>query len=175
MKKIFVLALGLLVVPQLVSAQLEVGLDGGFTYSKIDDIDDSFTEFSAPTSYLRLGFMGGESLIIETALGLDWASFGDFSSTSVAIVPGVNFMVTPQVYVRGEAGLLYEKEDNGITDSSSTQYLFGGGVGMRRALGEGALLRLEAGVDRLLENTDEGIPASWDIRALVGISAVIGG
>jgi hypothetical protein len=90
------------------------------------------------------------------------------------LVPGVNILVGDQFYVRPEAGLSYAKFDNGTTDVSSTQLLFGGAAGIRQPLGMGgAILRLEAGVDRLLENEDDGIPSSWDIRFVVGVSAVV--
>lgn len=174
MKRTFVLALGLLAVPALVVAQMEIGLDGGFSYSDVDGATDATIGFSAPVSGMRVGFAAGESLIVETLLGLDWQKEGDASGSAIGIVPGVNFMINDQVYLRGEAGLARAGFDDGAGNSGSlTQYLFGAGIGMRRALGEGALLRLEAAVDKALENTDDGIPSSLDIRIGVGVSAVI--
>lgn len=76
--------------------------------------------------------------------------------------------------MRGEAGLSRFSFDDGVNPSASgTQYIFGAAVGMRRALGTGALLRLEAGVDKALENTGDGIPSSLDMHATIGVSAVI--
>jgi hypothetical protein len=161
--------------PAMASAQVEIGVDAGFNYEKIDDVDDSFFGFGIPVSGIRVGFMGGETLVIETLIDLDYSKFGDSSSTSLGLVPGVNFLLGEQFYVRGEAGLAYFSFDNGTTDGSTTQYLFGAGAGIRKPLGDGALLRLEGAVDRLLENSDDGIPASWDVRAVIGVSAVVGG
>ena len=176
MKRILVLALGLLAAPQVVSAQLEVGLDAGFGYSKIDDVDDALVNFSIPNLGARVGFAAGPTMIIESLVLFDWTKFGDASATTIGIVPGLNFLINEQLYLRGEAGLLYQSEDDGVSPSDSqTQYLFGAGVGIRRPLGSGAVLRFEGAVDRALENTDEFLPASWDIRATVGVSAVIGG
>ena len=47
-------------------------------------------------------------------------------------------------------------------------------MGIRKPLGGGgAVLRLEAGADRLLENTDDLVPASTIFRLVVGASAVV--
>jgi hypothetical protein len=118
--------------------------------------------------------MAGPQMIIETRLGPDWQKRGDASQSLVALLPGLNYLVTPQVYVRGEAGLVRAAQDNGTVSGSSTQYIFGGAVGMRRPLGP-ALLRLEAGVDKALENADDLLPSSLDVHLILGVSAVIGG
>lgn len=180
MKKTFVLALGLLVVPQMVSAQLEVGLDAGFGITMPDaDGSDNITRFGVPSGgalpffappQIRVGFAGGQSLIVESALGFDWVSSGDDSITSLLVMPGVNFLVSPQFYVRGEAGLVRFSDG----DDSITQYGFGAGAGMRRPLGGAALLRIEVGADKWLEDEDAGIDGYLDLRAIVGLSAVIG-
>jgi hypothetical protein len=173
MKRALLLALGLLVAPSVASAQLEVGLDAGLTYEKIQDVDDAAISIGLPLSGARLGFAAGEQMIVETRLDFGWDKQGDASSTSLDLLPGVNFLFGENMYVRGEAGLSYFSFDNGTVDGSFTQYIFGGAVGMRRPVGEGALVRLEAGVDRLLENSDDGIPASWLIGLTVGISAIV--
>ena len=178
MKRALLIALAALAMPVLAQAQVEVGLDGGLGIQKMSGVTDKDISFDVPTSGLRLGFAGGESLIIETMLDFSWNKFGDQKTTSFGIVPGVNYLINDQVYVRGEAGLSYFKYDPGTGGSSQTQYLFGGAVGTRKMLGEGALLRLEAGVDRGLEKKDNGvvtIPASWNFRVVAGISAVVGG
>jgi hypothetical protein len=174
MKRVLVLALGLLFVPALVSAQLEVGVDAGLSFESIDDFDDSAFDIDIPTSGIRLGFAAGETLIVETLLDFGYGSFGDLSATSLALVPGVNFLLGEQFYVRGEAGLLYSSFDDGTSDDSATQYLFGGAAGLRNEINDNVIFRLEGGVDRLLENEDEFIPASWVIRVVAGISGVIG-
>jgi len=173
MKRALLLALGLLVAPSVASAQLEVGLDAGLTYEKVQDEDDAAIGIGLPLSGARLGFAGGEQIIVETRLDFGWDKQGDESSTSLALLPGVNFLFGENMYVRGEVGLSYFSFDNGVVDGSFTQYIFGGAVGMRRPVGEGALVRLEAGVDRLLENSDDFQPASWLIGLTVGVSAIV--
>ena len=174
MKRTLVLALGLMVVPAVVSAQLEIGLDSGLSYSDVDGATDATIGFSVPTSGARVAFAAGEQLLIETRLGFDWQKEGDASGNLLSLLPGVNFLVNEQVYVRGEAGLSRFSFDDGVNPSvSGTQYIFGAAVGMRRALGTGALLRLEAGVDKALENTGDGIPSILDMHATIGVSAVI--
>src|SRR5688500_16974309 len=182
MKKTFVLALGLLVVPQVISAQLEIGLDAGFGIAMPDaDGADNVTRFGVPSGgalpfvappQIRVGFAAGERLIVESALGFDYVSSGDTSLNSLLVMPGVNFLVGPQFYVRGEAGLVRFSDG----DESTTQYGFGAGAGLRRPLGGGAaLLRAEVAADKWLEDLDAGIDGYLDIRAIIGISAVIGG
>ena len=173
MKRIMVLTLGLLVGPALVSAQVEIGIDAGFSFESISGVDDNVIGFGLPTSGMRLGFMAGEQIIVETRMGADYFKFGDNSGTDIDIVPGINFLVNDQFYVRGEAGLTRSSFDDGTGSVSSTQYLFGGAVGIRRPLGEGAVLRIEGGVDRWLENSDDFIPASTEVRVGIGVSAVV--
>ena len=177
MKRTLVLALGLMLVPAVASAQFEVGLDVfGLTYSDVDGAQDAAIGVGLPLSGMRVGFWGGETLLIETRMEADWDKEGDASATSLMLVPGVNFLVTPQVYVRGEAGLQYFKLDPGTgTSFSGTQYLFGAGVGMRRPLGEGAVLRLEGGLTKGLESLDGAIAfaSSTNIHVSAGVSAII--
>ena len=175
MKRTLVLALGLLVVPAVAAAQVEIGLDGGLSYYDEDQAADAGILFNVPVSGTRIGFMAGPNMIIETRLGLGWFKQGDANGSSLDLIPGLNYMVTPQVYVRGEAGLTRDSFDPGTGGGSTTQYLFGGGVGMRRSLGAGAVLRLEGGVEMGMENQDDGIPSYMEIHGTVGLSAVIGG
>jgi len=175
MKRSLVLALVLMFAPAMASAQVEIGLDAGLGISKVDDADNTGVSFGIPVSGARIGFMGGETLVIETLIDFGYNKIGDTKLTGLSLVPGVNLLLGEQFYVRGEAGLSYAKVSSTGVDASTTQYLFGAGAGIRKPLGDGALLRLEGAVDRKLENTDDGIPASWDIRGVVGISAVVGG
>ena len=172
MRRTLVLALGLMVVPAMAAAQVEVGLDAGFIYSDEDGAPDAAFGFSLPVSGARVGFAAGEQMIIETRLGFDWMKQGDASGSNLDLVPGLNYLVNDQIYVRAEAGLSRQSYDPGTGGNSQIQYLFGGGVGMRRPLGP-ALLRLEAGVVKGLENTDDLIPSHLDFHATVGVSAVI--
>lgn len=173
MKRSLVLTLALLVAPALVSAQAEVGLDAGFTISSIQDVNDNVNSFALPGQWARVGFSAGETLMVESLIGFDWSSQGDYSSSTLLLMPGLNLLFAEKFYVRGEAGLLRLSVSDTGFDASSTQYGFGGAVGLRNMLGDAAVLRLEAGVDRWLENTDDGVPARTDIRIGAGISAVI--
>lgn len=179
MKRIFVLALGLLLAPVAVSAQVEVGVDGFFTISNPSEPDGVSTSFdntnsiSLPSPAVRVAFPAGETLLVESLLGFNWSSQGDDSGSALLLMPGVNFLVGEQFYVRGEAGLMRTSFDNGTVSSSATQYGFGGGAGMRMPLGDAALFRLEAAADWWLENEDDGLLGRMDIRIGAGISAVV--
>jgi hypothetical protein len=172
-----VLAIGLLVAPQAVHAQFELGLDFfGLTYTDIDDgVDDAAIGVGIPESGLRVGFNAGPQMIIETRMEFDWDKRGDLSGRSLLLLPGLNFLVNEQVYVRGNVGLYNQAFDNGVVDGSATQYIFGAAAGIRRALGSGAVMRVEAGVDQMMENEDEGIPKELRIHGSVGVSAIVGG
>ncbi len=177
MKRTLVLSLGLLLMPQVAAAQLEIGFDVvGLTYTDVDGAADAEIGVSLPASGARVAFPASPQLLIETRIEADWDKRGDVSGSQIFLVPGVNFLVNPQVYVRGEVGLLRVAGDNRTVSASGTQYLFGGAVGMRRPLAGGAaLLRFEGGVAMGLENTDSDIPFAKTtiIHAGVGISAVI--
>jgi hypothetical protein len=177
MKRTFVLALGLLVAPQMASAQVELGLDFfGLNYSKVDGDDDASISVGIPESGLRVGFNAGPQMIIETRMEFDWDKHGDESGRNLILVPGLNYLVNDQVYVRGNIGLANFSFDPGTgTSVSGTQYIFGGAVGIRRALGSGAVLRVEGGADQWLENQDDFLPSELDIHGSVGISAIVGG
>ncbi|MEQ1855180.1 MAG: hypothetical protein ABL963_01855 [Longimicrobiales bacterium] len=174
MRRTLVLALGLMVVPAMASAQVELGFDFfGVTYNDTDGAQDATIGVSLPLSGLRVGFMAGPQMIIETRMGFDWEKEGDASGRSLTLVPGLNYLVNDQIYVRGEAGLENFSFDNGAgTSFSGTQYVFGAGLGTRRPFGMG-ILRLEAGVQKALENTNDGIPSSLNIYGSAGASIAI--
>jgi hypothetical protein len=173
MRKSLVLALGLMVVPTIASAQVELGLDFfGISYTDVDGAADAEIGASFPVSGMRVAFPAGPQILIETRIEGDWSKQGDASGKSLDLLPGINYLVNDQVYVRGEAGLSYGSFDTGTVSGSSTQYLFGGAVGMRRPLGMG-ILRLEAGVLKALENTDDGIPSWMQFNLSAGASVVV--
>jgi len=182
MKRIFVLALGLLFVPAMASAQVEAGLDAFFTISNPSEPEgstgsfDNTNSFELPAPVARVGFPAGETILVETILGFNWASQGDESETALVLLPGVNFLLGEQFYVRGEAGLLRMSYDDGTDSESTTQYGFGGAAGMRMPLGDAAIFRIEAGVDRWLEAKDGDVITALgrtDIRIGAGISAIV--
>jgi len=163
-----------MVVPAMASAQVELGLDFfGITYSDVDGAADAEIGVSLPLSGMRVAFPAGDGLSIETRMELDYSKQGDASGRDITLMPGLNYMVNEQVYVRGEAGLMNFSFDPGTgTSVSGTQYMFGGAVGMRRPFGMG-VLRLEAGAVKALENTDDGIPSWLDITVGAGVSVVV--
>jgi hypothetical protein len=176
MKRTLVLALGLLIVPAFVSAQVEVGLDAGFGISMIDDADDNINSFSLPGTWVRVAFAASPTILVEPVVGLEWFSVGDASGSDLLLLPGIVFLLGEQFYVRGEAGLFRESFDPGSGGDSTTQYAFGGEVGLRMPLGDSALFRAGIGVDRWLEVSENSVieePARTDVRLGVGISAVI--
>jgi hypothetical protein len=174
MRRILVLAFGLMMAPQMVSAQLELGVDFfGVTYSDVDGAADANIGVALPLSGLRVGFAAGEGMTIETRMEFAWDKQGDASSRDLMLLPGLNYMINDQIYVRGEAGLSNFSFDPGTgTSTSGTQYMFGAAIGTRRPLGMG-VLRLEAGALKALENTDDGIPSWLDIGASAGFSVVV--
>ena len=113
MKRGILLALGLFAVPALASAQVEVGLDAGFQYEKADGADDAQTGIGVPLSGARVGFAAGEQVIIESRVGFAWAKEGDYSATSLGLLPGVNVLFGDGMYVGGQAGLQYMSIDFG--------------------------------------------------------------
>lgn len=174
MRRILVLALGLLAVPQLAFAQVELGVDFfGIDYFDEDGAADAAIGVSLPVSGLRVGFPAGSNMIIETRLEFDWAKQGDASARNLVLIPGLNYLINEQIYLRGEAGLSNFSVDPGTgTSVSGTQYLFGGGIGTRRSFGMG-ILRLEGGVQLGTENTDDGIPSYMNIYGSAGVSVTV--
>lgn len=173
MKRALLLTLALLGVPMVVAAQLEIGVDAGLSIESVDGQANDLTRFSIPTSAVRVGFGAGESLIVETLVAVNRVSSGDFSSTSIGLLPGVNFPVGDQFYLRGEAGLQRLSVSLSGNDESRTQYAIGGAAGMRIPASENVGFRVELGLDRWLENEDEGLPTTTEFRVLAGISAVV--
>jgi hypothetical protein len=182
MKRSLVLALALLIAPALVSAQVEVGLDAGFNIAMISEPDgftgniDNVNTFDLPSQAVRVAFSAGDMLLIESMVGFDWFKQGDSSDNTLLIMPGLNYLLGEQFYVRGEVGLYRYSESDGTDDFSYTQFGFGGAVGLRMPLGDAALFRVEAGLDRWLEAKDNDVIqqlAETDIRIGAGISAVI--
>ncbi|HSH75860.1 MAG TPA: hypothetical protein VLA09_09280, partial [Longimicrobiales bacterium] len=129
MKRTFVLTLALLVAPALVSAQgVEIGLDAGFAISNpaepegFDGSLDNTNAFSLPISAARVGFWAGDVLLIESMLGFDWISQDDESVSSLVLMPGINYLLGEQFYVRGEAGLNRVSFSFDSQSDSQTQY-----------------------------------------------------
>jgi hypothetical protein len=173
-RMIGILALGLMAAPAAVSAQFEVGVDFfGLSYTKIDGLDDALITVDLPVSGMRFAFPAGAQMLIETRIEADWQKVGDSSDRSLTLVPGLNYLVNEQLYVRGEVGLQHFKSDDGTNPAiSGSQYLFGGAVGTRRPMGMG-IMRLEAGVVKALENQDDFLASWFAIHASAGFSVAV--
>ncbi len=172
MRRTLVLAIGLLVGSAPLSAQLEIGVDTGLEIGLVDGTDND-TSFRLPSTWARIGYITGASLIIEPRLGFEFYSTGDLTETALLLVPGVNYLLGERFYIRGEVGLArFSQSDTGL-DASWTQYGFGGGAGARMALGDSAMLRLEGAADYWLENADDGAPQRTAVRFVAGVSAII--
>ena len=165
-------------LPPSCRRRVEIGLDAGLGIISYDDVSgvsiDGETFFDIPSHTMRVGFPAGDQFIVETRLEGSYWSSGDESETTFTILPGVNFLLGEMFYARGEVGLRRGSFDDGSFSDSATQYAFGGAVGVRNMIGSGAVLRAEVGVDRWLENEDDGLLAAWEIGIVVGGSLVIG-
>lgn len=177
MKRVAMLTLALWVTPAFTAAQVEIGFDAGVVVSAVAGPDDNVTSAKLAAEWGRIAFVAGDAILIETLLGFEYYGEGDYSENALLLMPGLNYLLGEQFYVRGEVGLSRYAESDLGSDSSRTQYGFGGAAGLRVPLGDMALFRAEVGVDRWLEVTDGGLvaaPSRTDIRAVGGVSAVIG-
>ena len=165
MKRALLLGVGLLVLPCVAEAQLEVGFDAGVAVRRQPGSDQ--TTFSVPSGWLRVGFPGEtisfESLMEVTVL----RAFGQTASL-VRLLPGIAYNYRPNAYFRGEVGMLLLNQPG----SSASQFALGIATGTKRQLGPGPLyLRLEVGLDRWLPSSD--FRKSSEFRGVVGLSVVI--
>jgi hypothetical protein len=172
MRRTLALALGLTMLPMGAHGQVEVGLDAGLALQTGFEVRSSVTTISVPTGHVRIAFAGGETISIETLLSFDRFSSDGSAFSVLSLLPGVNFSFGDGGgYVRGEVGV--QRASNG--NASQSQYAVGAAVGVKRPLGDsGALLRIEGGFDRWLEDADAGVEGFNQVRALFGVSAVIG-
>jgi len=183
MKRSTILAMIALAIPLALQAQvvatgaggdpaIEVGIDAGAEINVFEG--DNLTSFGLPTSTLRLTIPAG-NLAVETLIGFSRTSSGDTSASLLRLVPGVNVPLGENgAYVRGELAIARAAFSSGPSDDSDSQFGFGGAVGVKKQISDGPVSwRAEAGVDRWLEDTDNGQPAFTAIRALFGISAAV--
>ena len=165
MRRALLLGMGLLVLPSVGEAQVELGVDAGLIVDREDG--ESSTTFRIPTATIRLGFPR-ESISFESLVGVAIVSEFDETVTTIALLPGIVFTLGSNVYLRGEVVVTYVRE----AGSGASQFGFGGAVGTKRQIGDGPVsLRFEGGVDRLLENDD--FFSTTEFRALVGLSVVV--
>ena len=165
MKSALFLVVGLLVLPPVAEAQVELGFDSGVTIERSGGINT--TTFEVPSNWLRIGF-GGETIAFESLVSLAHARALGQSVTVIEILPGIVYNYRFSTYMRGEVGLLVVS----ARGESANQFAYGVAVGTKRQIRPGLLyLRFEAGVDKWRRNND--FNAKSDFRFLVGISVVV--
>ena len=165
MKLALFLAVGILVLPPVAEAQIEIGCDSGVTVDRT--LGTNLTTFEIPSSNLRVGFPGA-TFTFETLASFTVQRRFDETTTVIRVLPGIVYHWRPTTYFRGEAGLRL-LNDSG---SSLNQFAFGVAVGNKRQIGPGPLyLRFEFGLDQWRQNSD--FFAHSEFRGLVGISVVV--
>ena len=166
MKRALFFAVGLLVLPPVAEAQIELGFDSGVRVVRAGGL--SQTRVDIPAGWLRVGFPG-ETFTFESLIDFTVAFSSGQTASVIRILPGIVYHYRASTYFRGEVGLLLINE----AGDSLSQFAFGIAVGTKRQIGPGPLyLRLEAGIDQWRENND--FAESSEYRALVGISVVVG-
>ncbi len=130
---------------------------------------ESRTSFAIPIPTFRIGFPVGSSASIESLVILQIVNEDDETSTVIGLLPGVNFPVgSSGMYLRAELAWTYAAAGG----NNVSQFGFGGGVGYKRAMGDGPVsLRLEGAIDQMIENDD--LASLTEIRAVVGFSITV--
>lgn len=150
----------------------EVGVDliGYYQHQSLPGL--SFNHFVAMTPVdVRLGFLSGDKLSIETRLLFAYDSKSAVDTTKSAYVfnPDVNLLWGFQSNKHGPyftAGAGVNLDNFGVARS---QFGFNGGLGTRVPY-ESGVIRLEAFTQYLLKNTSKGLPNTLNIGARVGLS-----
>ena len=166
MKRALLFTMGLLALPSVGQAQVDIGLDAGFGYLRSSG--ESATTFNIPASSVRIGFPVGSSAF-ESRVVLSILNGNDETATLIYLAPGVNFPVGSNgMYLRAELSWAYA----GGGGDTGTQFGFGGAIGHKRPIGDGPVsLRFEGGVVQWLENSDfDPVTA---ITAMVGFSVTV--
>ena len=165
MKLALVLSVGLLVLPSVAEAQIEIGFDSGVAVDRTLGIN--VTTFDIPASWLRVGF-AGERVSFESLVTFSLRRVLDQTASTIKFLPGIVYHTRRGLYFRGEVGLLLVNDPS----SSLSQFALGVAAGLKRQIGPGPLyLRLETGVDQWRENSD--FFKHSEFRGLVGISVVV--
>jgi hypothetical protein len=165
MKRAFFLGMGLLVLPSVAEAQLQLGFDTGVQVQRQGGI--SQTNIEIPSRWLRIG-IGGGRISFESRTTFAYARAEGESASVIRILPGINFAYRGSTYFRGEVGLLLFT----ASGETASQYAAGLAVGTKRQIGAGPLyLRLETGVVQWQGNND--FIKSTDFHGVVGISVVV--
>lgn len=159
---------GLAAAP-LAAQGVELGVDLGLGYNA----DSEVFEITAPASF-RFGFPVGRSMTIEPRTALSYASGNGTSLMTLELQSAIMFPFTGDrrrggyiAALPGVSLVKFEEDALGI-DVSDTQFLLGGGVGVRLPQSEQFGLRLEAQVVHAFES--DALAGSTAIRGLFGVS-----
>lgn len=169
-------AAGLTATPPEVQGQVEVGLDGGFLRTTVDQQDDEVVSnaFTSSTGLVRVGIPLGERLLLEPLVSFAYTSVDGREAWGTRLVPGLVWLFGEtggtRPYLRGEVGLLTSDAEG---NDRRSQWSAGGAAGVRFPTSGDALIRLEAGWARFFE--DDPFPDRKELRLLAGVSVPLGG
>lgn len=129
------------------------------------DEGESATEFAWPQGGLRVGFAGDNPMhefYLDTEL--DMFSQDEFSASNITFMGNYQYNFGSQgstaPFLTAGVGVNMESLDDGTPggDASTTQTIFGGGVGLRHKMGNGhGTLRGEVRYDMVGEGKDDDI------------------
>ncbi len=164
MKRLLLIAVGIAVLPIGVAAQTEIGLDAGATILRAGG--STATLIQVPTSWARIGFHTGDQIIFESLVTALHTRGGGSSATVLTLIPGLTFLLDEKGYLRGEVGIQYGSGGG----SSATDWGFGGAVGRRKPILNGAaIFRIEGGL--MVWPNDGG--DLYQFRFVLGLSTVL--
>ncbi len=170
MKRMSLVGALLLALPTYAAGQVEIGLNGGLSWTSGEDRDTQ-TLFAIPFRDLHLGVPIGDRLVLEGFFILDRESDGNSTETLVGVLPGLTYLFSeaggPRFYVRGEAGFEYAN----VESESVTQTGAGAAAGFRIPAGDSAFFRVEANFVNWFENDDVYGHRTFGI--MVGFSAIL--
>jgi opacity protein-like surface antigen len=170
------LALALMSAP--VDAQQgtwELGVDGGFALTSFDGADDNLLNVSLPFGHFRAGYFVTNQLSIEPMLTFQRNSAGDdsFSTTSLVASGLYHFTadrVQRQFYLQAGAGLDHARGSFNGESESATQWLVGGGAGVKIPVMDQLSVRLGLLYLHRLENEDDFMPSANQFSGQIGVS-----
>lgn len=197
-----ILAVAVLAAPVPLAAQgrpggVELGFDGGFEFSNVEDLvlDDATRiesgdqfRIGIPIQRFRVGYHASDLISIEPSIGLDYLKIedpqddsdaADLSRTDLQLGLGIliHFRRDPDNPVaygiaRGSYNLVDENR-GAVPDEqeeSASQFGAGAGVGVKLPAADRLDVRLEGMYERRFEKEDDRLPASNNYILNVGFS-----
>ncbi|MGD2216004.1 MAG: outer membrane beta-barrel protein [Gemmatimonadales bacterium] len=158
------------------SRPIEFGIDGGITYSMLQDMDgmefDDELSFDIPFSTLRVGFFVSDNISVEPQVQFSFFDPGGDSDTQMqlGLLAAVLYhfqpdMMETQFFVRG-GGAFFMYDFGGDVDD--TLFGFGGGAGVKVPIADSFMFRAGGDVVYMLEG--DITPAMINIIGSVGVS-----